>query len=174
MKESRILNTLVFGDSGISFEDFFYSSFPGFSNFAMRFMVDRETANDIVQDSFVDFYFIASRFRSVEESKCYLYTVIRNKCLNYLKHRKVVHNYERNFVRSEQYFKDSVIEEETKALIHQYINQLPPQSRTIILHCMQDKPNKEIADILSISINTVKTLKRKSYRFLREKLVKYL
>jgi RNA polymerase sigma-70 factor (family 1) len=174
MKGINIVNTFVFEDEGLSFEDFFCSTFPAFSNFAMRYLVCKEVAKDIVQDSFIEFYYNSSRFKTMDQGKCFLYTVIRNKCLNYLKHRKVVENYDRNFVRSDQYFKDSVIEEETKALVQQYIYQLPPQSRSIILYCMHDKPNQEIAEILNISINTVKTLKRKSYRFLREKLVKYI
>jgi RNA polymerase sigma-70 factor (ECF subfamily) len=63
-----------------------------------------------------------------------------------------------------------IIEEEYVRQIHLAINKLSDERRKIILLSMEGHGNKKIAQSLGISVNTLKTLKRKAYRFLREEL----
>ena len=51
-----------------------------------------------------------------------------------------------------------------------HIEELPPEQRRIILLRIEGYTWEEIAERLEISINTVKTQKSRSYKFLREKL----
>ena len=44
------------------------------------------------------------------------------------------------------------------------------QARRIVLQTMEGASNAEIAERLEISVNTVKTLKLRAYRILRERL----
>ena len=97
--------------------------------------------------------------------KSFLYKTVRNACLNYLDHLKVCQNYE-NYVSqdvtSQEYFQNSMIEEEVNRIIAENIQKLPESSRLIYLLSLKGVKNTEIAEDLEISINTVKTQKQKS------------
>lgn len=62
------------------------------------------------------------------------------------------------------------MEEEVHALIYETIKGLSVQSRRVVLMTMEGYSNPEIAEKLQISPNTVKTLKLRAYRTLRERL----
>ena len=56
-------------------------------------------------------------------------------------------------------------------LLYRTISSLPDECRKIFLMaCLEDMKYREIADALSISINTVKTQMKIALRFLREHL----
>ena len=59
-------------------------------------------------------------------------------------------------------FQDLVQEEEICRIIDDAIAQLPVQSAKIMRLTLDGKQNKEISEILNISVNSVKTLKYKS------------
>ena len=50
------------------------------------------------------------------------------------------------------------------------IDKLPPRQREVFLLCMEGKKNKEIAELLQISAETVKMQKRRAISRLREQL----
>ena len=62
--------------------------------------------------------------------------------------------------------------QETLRLLSFAISQLPPQTREIIQLGLEGNNNTEIADLLHISVNTVKSMKKSAYRRLREILGK--
>ena len=70
-------------------------------------------------------------------------------------------------------FKDYLIEEEAYRIIDNAVNALPPQSARIVKMCLEGKQNKEIAEILDISVNSVKTLKYNALNVLRNSLKDY-
>ncbi len=63
---------------------------------------------------------------------------------------------------------DKIIEEEANQILIHAIQQLPPQSERIILLTLAGNNVKEIAEILAVSVNTVRTLKYGAIRKLRE------
>ena len=62
------------------------------------------------------------------------------------------------------------VKEEIIRQLYQHINDLPPEQRRIILLRIEGFTWEEIAEQLKVSINTVKTQKTRSYRFLRERM----
>ena len=62
------------------------------------------------------------------------------------------------------------VKEEIIRQLYFHIEELPPEQRRIILLRIEGYTWEEIAERLEISINTVKTQKSRSYKFLREKL----
>jgi len=112
-------------------------------------------------------------FNSEIGIKAYIYKAIKNSCLNHLEHVKVKQKFQKKElleVQSESYFLKAVIEEETHRIIYRYINELPEKAKEVILLSLQGLKNKEIAEELYISVNTVKTHKLKAYRQLKENL----
>lgn len=60
--------------------------------------------------------------------------------------------------------------EEVYRQLFEAINELPPQQRQIFLHNIEGKRIKDIAEIMGISVNTVKTQRQRGIKTLREKL----
>ena len=54
--------------------------------------------------------------------------------------------------------------------VQRAVRELPPQTRRVIELSMEDMTVERIAEVMQISPNTVKTLKKSGYQALREKL----
>ena len=104
----------------------------------------------------------------------FLYVAVKNKCFDYLKKQKKmpIQNSSETADR-EYFFRNLVIEEETYRIVNEAIDALPVQSRRIIKLSLEGKQNKEIAEELGISTNTVKSLKYKAINVLRVALKDY-
>ena len=63
-----------------------------------------------------------------------------------------------------------MIEEEVHREIIAAISKLPKERRRVVELSMAGFSQEEIAEKMAISVNTVKTQKRKAYAFLREEL----
>ena len=104
-------------------------------------------------------------------AKTFLYVSIKNLCFNYLRDKKETIDYtNQEVINREYHFKNRLIEEETYRIVSHAIDSLPPQSSKIIKMCLEGKQNKEIAEILGISVNSVKTLKYNALSTLKEVL----
>jgi len=142
-------------------------------SFANKFLNDTLLLEDIVQESFVSYWGKKNDFENIAAVKSFLYSSVRNACLNYLKHQKVEQKHEESIayqLESEHYFQNSVIEEETFNLLYLEIKNLPESTQQIMLLALNGLKNPEIAEELGISVNTVKTLKKNAYSKLRLKL----
>ena len=62
------------------------------------------------------------------------------------------------------------VREELIRQLYVYIEDLPEERKKILLMSIQGHSGNEIADLLGISINTVKTQKNRGFKYLREKL----
>ena len=63
------------------------------------------------------------------------------------------------------------VQEEVIRQLYAYVRDLPLMRRKVIELSIGGLSNKEIANYLDISVNTVKVQKNKSLKFLRERLV---
>jgi RNA polymerase sigma-70 factor (family 1) len=155
------------------FKKVFDAFYPSLCAFASRFTGDAIISEDIVQEVFLSLWERSENFTNEYAIKSFLYTSVRNRCLNYLEHIKVMQKhrdlalYETDFSPETNH---NIIEEETHRLIYHAINELPSQCRNILLLSMKGLKNHEIADELKISENTVKTQKKIAYKQLRVSL----
>lgn len=128
---------------------------------------------DLVQDCFIHFWENKSNFDQLATIKSFLYTSVRNKCLNQIKHENVKQKHEGQIayeLHSEHSFKNHIIEEETFNLLHAEIQNLPDAAKNIMLLALNGLKNPEIAEELNVSVNTVKTQKKIAYAKLKDKL----
>ena len=65
-------------------------------------------------------------------------------------------------------FLKQILEEEIVVQLHQAIEILPERKREILKLSLKGIKNNEIAEILNIKLQTVKTLKSQSYKILRD------
>ena len=155
------------------FREIYDLYFNALCSFAYRYIQDITSVEDMVQESFIGFWGKKNDLNNYSAIKSFLYTSVRNKCLNALAHNKVEQKHEKNLVyelESEQYFQNHIIEEETFNNLYNEIKNLPESSREIMLLALNGLKNPEIAEELNISVNTVKTQKKIAYGKLKTKL----
>lgn len=156
-----------------AFREVFDTYFDALAAFGYKFVSDITTVEDMVQEAFISFWEKRGDFDHIAAVKSFLYTSVRNKCLNYLKHKAVQKKHEPNLVyelESEQHFTAHVIEEEIFNQLLAEIKNLPDAAREIMILALNGLKNQEIADELGVSINTVKTQKKIAYSKLKDQL----
>ena len=158
------------------YEYLFNNYYPAMCSFCFKIIGSKNEAEDIVQDVFYKLWKGGYTFYSIQSLTSFLYTSVKNASISKLKkQRKVIHL---RFGKNEVDISDSetqtiqqlIIEEEYYRHIYRAINKLSPERKKIILLSMEGFTNKEIANKSGVSINTVKTLKLKAYKFLRDEL----
>ena len=87
----ELLNSLTIVNNNSSkqvkrkeFQQLFESSYPMLCLFAQKYVQDMDVAADMVQDAFLKLW-EGEEFVNESAAKSFLYTEIRNNCLNYLK-----------------------------------------------------------------------------------------
>lgn len=151
-----------------AFRLFFEDNFANVVIFADKYLDNEDMAADIAQECFIQLWCSDNIFSSVEGMRGFIYTIARNLSLNQIKHAHVVTDWLNDNITEEILFtRDNLIEQETYRLVYEAINQLAKQSKRIILLSLRGYSNQEIADIMNVSINTVRTLKQNAYKKLR-------
>ncbi len=131
-----------------------------------------QVAEDVVQDTFVKFYH-TKKYSEKGELKAYLARMTINRCKDYLKswsHRKI--QLESTFFPQKHYIqRDSLVEADENELLDVAILSLPLKQREAIVYFyLENMQSKDIAKLLGISENTVKSRLRSGKAMLRERL----
>lgn len=168
--DKKLLIQIRRGDKK-AFRAIFDQYFNALAAFGYKYVPDSHAVEDMVQEAFISFWEGRDKFDHFSAVKAFLYTSVRNKCLNHLKHQSVRRKHEDSLLyslESDQYFEAHVIEEETFNQLFAEIRNLPASSREIMLLALNGLKNQEIADELQISINTVKTQKKIAYAKIKD------
>lgn len=136
--------------------------------YGYKMVPQEDLVNDIVQEAFIVLWNKRKEYHSILGTKSYLYSMVRNKILNHLRDSKTIPL--DNKVFEEPAFDYQITKEETFKILRVAVDKLPAQTQKIINLAIEGCSNKEIAETLDISINTVKTLKRRGFANLREML----
>lgn len=155
-----------------AFRHYFDTYYNALCLFALRLVRDEEEARDIVQDVFIHLWEARATIQSELHLRMYVYQAARHRCVNYLKAKSVKEEALEDYARSqsEEECRDRVAEEEVYRLVMQEIDRLPKEQRKVILLHLEGKNNLEIADILRVSVTTVKTHKIRARQQLKHKL----
>lgn len=140
--------------------------------FAMRRVEQLEVAEDIVQETFITVWESKKTYNSYQGFKAYLYELVQNKCTNYLKHRAVEDKYV-SYVKVTEEEVDGdydLMQEEIYRELYIAIRELPGKCRRVFELHLEGKKNDEIAEILGISVLTVKSHKQNAIHFLKERV----
>lgn len=153
----------------ISFKEIFDIYYPKLCYFAKQIVGRKDVAKDIVQETFLRIYEADSTYESEISFRSFIYKAVKNRCLDYLKHEKVSLAYisKLDHVQQEDYILSRLIDSETISIINKAINELPPSCSTIMKLSLCGKKNQEIADMLNISIFTVKAQKQRALTLLK-------
>lgn len=124
-----------------------------------------------MQESFVNLWERRKDFVALLPVRVFLYQTARNKCMDLLKHEQVIHKHEASLVQefSEDFLDEKMIEEEMLGEIYRAIDELPSECGRVFRLGLEGLSNQEIADTLSISVNTVKTQKQRAMTVLKKR-----
>lgn len=158
---------------------FFKTHYQSLCNYAYSFLQDRDEAEEIVQTAFASFWEKREAIEINVSPKSYLYSMVRNACLNMIKHEKIKQRHAGEELAVAERVHDGVsqhvIAGELEGRIRDAIETLPEQCRLIFkLSRFEELKYAEIADQLNISIKTVENQMGKALKIMREQLKEYL
>lgn len=137
--------------------------------FAGSYLHNLPEAEDLVQEQIVKLW-TKRAFTPVkaEAFSTFLFTVIKNACLNWLEKRKLsLTSLEFPHLQIAQEEASHTDDERVK-LIAAILEKLPLQTRRVVdFVILQDKTYKQAAEELNVSVNTVKTLLKQGIKGLR-------
>lgn len=154
-----------------AYRDIFDQYYSGLCHFAHKYLGDKDDSEDVVQETFMVLWDKRNEFDSLSTIKSFLYTVTKNKCINLLSvssNRKRI--LEGDYLFSQQFFEENMMEEEMYRGLYNAIEKLPEQTQKIVRLNLKGMKNQEIADQLGVSLNTVKTLKKNAYTAIRSEM----
>lgn len=162
-------------DIPIPFEKFFKSNFRPLCYFAFQFLNNMAEAEDVVQDTFIKFWDKKDDFKSEHAIKSFLYVSVKNACLNIKRHKLVIQNHVETqpadlYIDHPEVL-NNIVKAEVLARIYRAVETLPDGCKKIFeMSYFEELKNPQIAEILEITVNTVKTQKYRAIKLLNEKL----
>lgn len=154
----------------IDIDDTFRQYYRPLCLYALHYLNDAESAEDVVQDCFAELWERMNEGRRVHSPKAYLYTMARNRCMDILKKDNVI---DAHITPTD--LADTISDEECEersfieARLWTAIDALPDRCRETLLLCKRDGLKyEEAAERLGISVNTVKNQVSKALKALKE------
>lgn len=168
-----------------AFETLFKENYRNLCYYAEDIVKEKAVAEEMVSDFFLKFWEDREDIVIRISLTAYIYTSVRNNCLKYLEHLKVLQKYKSyatyTLQNSDLLFPTSaypinrLISKEIVSEIENAIGLLPEQCRIIFNKSrFEELTYDEIAKELNISINTVRTQMSRALVKLRENLKEYL
>lgn len=178
LDDNQLLETLKAGDI-TAFEMLFRTYYQPLCNYAYTFVQDRDEAEEIVQTTFLALWERKETLEIRTAVKPYLYAMVRNACLNVLKHEKVKKQHAVVHMavaeRSVESVARIVMASELETRIYKAMDVLPEQCRLVFkLSRFEELKYAEIAEQLDISVKTVENHMGKALKIMREQLRDYL
>lgn len=171
--DERLLADYLSGDEA-SFELLVRRHAPELHQFVLRFTGDSMTAEDVVQDTFLQVHTSADTFDAQRRFKPWLFTIAANKARDQLRRRTRRHELPfdahvggadesgRRFVdllaEDRPATLDELSLEERRTAVRQSVDAMSPKLREVLVLAYYHRfPYKEIAEILGIPVGTVKS-----------------
>lgn len=177
--ENESVTTLLGKRDEIAFEQVFKTHFKRLHAYAFTLLQNETEAEEIVQQVFFKLWDRNESLSISGSVTAYLYRAVHNESLNHIKHQKVKTSHQLQVAyrmknESEQPGK-KLLGRELEKKIHEALNELPEQCRTIFqMSRFDDMKYREIADKLDISVKTVENQMGKALKLMRAKLVDFL
>jgi RNA polymerase sigma-70 factor, ECF subfamily len=154
-------------------------------NLCLHYVLNAEDAQDVTQDVFVKVYQRYHQFNPTSASlKTWIYQIAIHHCLDFLKAKKTKKRFgfltslfqpdTQEPVNNAVNFNHPGIEMENKESLQKLlmiIQSLPENQKTaIILSKIEDRPQKEVAEIMNISTKAVESLLQRAKNSIQKKL----
>ena len=167
-----------------SFKNIFQNYYQPLCHLSTHYLKDKDEAKGVVQDAFIKLWEIRLELNQDSNLRNFLFTLVKNDCLNILKRRQILLKHHEKIRWIEMHYQyeslsrmgDDYLEfDELKTKIDLAIQNLPEHCRVVFeLSRFDDLKNREIADKLGITQKTVEAHLTKALKILRKELKDYL
>ncbi|WP_430813284.1 RNA polymerase sigma-70 factor [Carboxylicivirga sp. RSCT41] len=157
-----------------SFKLLYHHYYKSLCFFASEYTKEESLSEDIVQDVFTQVWEKGLELGGASKLQGYLYAMVRNKCLNQIRSLGHLQKYQAHETPIEDWESDEsirIVKAEVYREIMASIEQLPARAREVFeLSYLTQLREQEIADRLGISVNSVKTHKKRARSILKDEL----
>ena len=168
-----------------AFEQTFKANYGRIVGFCQQFIVDKDKSQSLAQEAFIKLWLNKAKIETINGIYAFLYTAAKSECLNYIRHNKIINNYEDIYIQAkerdinreilESFDFDQLELTELESLITKSINDLPEKCRQVFqLSRYEKKMNSEIAQELNISVKSVEAHITRALKLLKVSLSDYL
>lgn len=158
-------------------KEFFLILQPEIFYFLYRYTSIREIAEDLTQETFIRFWLSLDKLDPNQSFRAYTYKIARNLAINYLDRKMPMSSFDEEDVLL-GLSKNLNDECDSVFLMDDYqkaINSLPERCKaTFLLSRFSGFDYSEIAEIMCVSLQTVKNQMNKALAVLRKRLIRYL
>lgn len=171
----------------MDFENFYITWYSRVKYFARDYVLSDEEAENIAQDVFLEFYQKREELDFHINLVAYLFTSVKNKCIDYLRRRLMEQeaavkmqeefdlSFRMKFDSLEAFNIEGLSEDNIKDIIEKALDTLPERCREIfVMSKIEGKKQKEIAEELNVSVKTIESQMTIAYKKLREELKNHL
>lgn len=153
--------------------------FAALCSYANRLIRDPHTSEELVQDLFLELWQTRQKLPENGSLRGYLFTAVRNDCLDHIKHKKIEKRYAEEYLHSAiihyENIYSSLIDKEIQNIYGQAIKKLPDKRREVfVMSRFSYLSYREIALKLNISVKTVENHMANALKTLKTELDHYL
>ncbi|MBU1371108.1 MAG: RNA polymerase sigma factor [Bacteroidetes bacterium] len=170
--------------NSFSFEEIYQLYSKQVFNLCLNYVYNTEDAQDITQETFIAIFQKLNQFQETSSLKTWIYRVTINKCLDFQKSKKtqkrfgifisLFHSETKEPISELADFNHPGVRMEDKegmALLFQAIAELSNQQKTaIILTKIEGHPQKEVAEMMNISVKAVESLIQRAKHNISKKI----
>lgn len=156
-----------------AFHELYRTSFNKLQKYAMRYLYDWNEAEDLVQDAFFSLWSHPERYNEKQPVFYYLLGIVKNNCLNYLRSLDIQYKHQDKIIEAMLFsnIEDPEIDEDIHDRLKHILDLLPEKQREVLLlHVVEKKKVREIAEQMNIAETTVKTHFQRALAILRNNL----
>ena len=176
MEDIELLSKAKTGDRG-AFNSLFLKYYPLLSDFCRFLGSADDDGEDIIADVFLDLWVKRERLYVHTSLKSYLYGAVKNRVYALKRQNQKLQvlpeEYASHQAISDHLHPDEILlKKERRLMIERFAEELPEQGKVIFLmNWRHQLEHHEIAEILDISVNTVKTHIYRAINYFRKRLL---
>lgn len=141
-------------------------------SYAEKLIGEAGIAEDIVQECLIRMWHARVEFQELRALTSWLYRSVYRASVSVLREKKILKRLSEGLnekqICDEQQAQRMALREEVISRFYEIVAQLPRQQQDILLYTLKGLKVQEIAVMLNISENSVKTQKKRAYLFVRD------
>jgi RNA polymerase sigma-70 factor (ECF subfamily) len=177
-KDDQELLAVVQEGSQPAFDELVQRHTQRFYRLAYRYVQNRETAEDLVQDAFVRLWENPASWRPDRNSKftTWFYRIVVNLCLDWQKKKRPLPlDEEMPLIDERETADEAMIKVQEQRLLEKEIAALPERQRTALNLCFDEGlSNQEAAETMGVNLKALQSLIMRAKTTLKERMKAYL
>ncbi|NWJ51978.1 MAG: RNA polymerase sigma-70 factor [Bacteroidetes bacterium] len=175
----RILVEKLKGGDKSAFSSLFTAYYSDLVMFATTFLKDLDSSEEIVQDVFLKLWEDREIITVTTTLKSFLLKLIQNRCLDWLRHAKVIHSHHDSVLNSSPLLEcdteNYILRSEIEKIVKKALDKIPDEiAEPFKLNRYDGLKYREIAEKMQVSNRTVEVRIGKVLQILRDELKDYL